>query len=154
MRIKIWIVLLIVCFSLNLFAGVYGKIEIGKPIGNSTYKLNGYVTENYANTFFTNMVMGYKNYIFNSGVEYNIYSGIFTWSEHNGIYGKPFEDIYGIGGRLKYKGFYTQLNHFCGHPVIKHSHNSNIKYNEYVPDNRSFLQQFSSITCGYGFELK
>jgi len=132
------------------YSGIYGKIEIGIP-GNGNYHTNDRVIYNYDNTYFTNITLGYKNLLFNK-IEYRIFTGVFTWSNRKGINpnGYPFEDIYGLGGQLKYKGIYIQYNHFCAHPVM-HSVN---QYNKYSPDDRSWMSKMTSTTIGYEFELK
>lgn len=150
------IVALMLMVCANGWAGLYGKIEIGMPVGDSTYELNDYETEDYSDTYFTDLSLGYRNYIWHTDIEWNVYGGIFTWSTPKGLRGKPFEDIYGIGGRLKYNGFYGQVNHFCAHPVINQWNDNpqSLKYNQYVADNKSFYTIFSSVSVGYEFEIK
>jgi hypothetical protein len=149
------ITLLFVLMSLNLYAGIYGRVEIGTPVGNSYYYTERSKDENYNNTFFTNLVLGYKGYLFNV-IDYRVYTGIFTWGNRNGVQpkGYPFEDIYGIGSRIGYKGMYVQYNHFCAHPVIHESRNTTMKNNMYIPDNKSWSSGMTTITVGYEFELK
>ena len=146
---KIILLIFLLIFSTKSFAGIYGRVEIGTPVQNSRYFKSNKHTEYYDNTYFTNLVFGYKNYIL--GVEYKIFGGIFTWSNRDGIKlsGKPFEDIYGIGGILNYKGAYLQYNHFCAHPVITNY----TKYNNYIPDKQSWISTITSITIGYEFNL-
>jgi hypothetical protein len=146
-------VVLMGLMTANSYAGIYGKVEIGIPT-NGSYETNYSIPENYKNTFFTNLTLGYKNNLFGI-IDYKIFTGIFTWGNREGLKpnGFPFEDIYGIGTEIKYKGLYLQYNHFCAHPVICDSDTGN-KYNVYIPDSKSWMSQIESITVGYEFEFK
>jgi hypothetical protein len=161
---KLFIIAFLFMSSLS-YAGIYGNIEIGQPIFDSYYYTNESEKQDYSNTYFTNLTLGYKNYFFNL-IEYRIYSGIFTWSDGCiGKYeGKPFENIYGFGAKLLFKGFYFRYNHFCAHPVIHRkgqntyqisTENAVIQYStyDYNFDNKSWSSSITSITIGYEFEI-
>jgi hypothetical protein len=148
---KVILVLMMMGVAVPGVAGIYGKAEIGVPVGQTTYYTQGSEIEDYSDTFFTNIVLGYKTRFFNF-LDYKIFAGIITWGNQEGFepQGWPFEQIYGYGMTLGYKGIYVQYNHFCAHPVIY----ENNKYNNYVPDNKSWMSQMTAITIGYEFEIK
>lgn len=155
---KLFIILFILCLCSPAFAGIYGNIEIGTPIGESIYYSNGTEKQDYSDTYFTNIALGYKNYFFDL-VEYQVYAGIFTWASGSITEptGAPFENIYGFGAKLIFKGIYFRYNHFCAHPVIsnkqQHKYYAENRY-QYVPDNRSWYLNMTALTIGYEFEIK
>lgn len=145
---KIIICLMFLVISSISYAGIYGKAEIGKPVGYSYYSTENSEKQDYSGTYFTDIQLGYKNYFFNV-IEYRIYAGIYTWAETPVYKGEPFETIYGVGSRLSYRGFFIRYNHFCAHPV------SSTKYdNQYIADNKSWMSSLSTISCGIEFEIK
>src|SRR4030042_702608 len=175
MKKLLLVVVVLMGFITNSYAGIYGKVEIGVPTNGSYYKdttnkivpINSQTPNNpnesiqfeqiiedkeysYQNTFFTNIVLGYKNNLFGI-IDYKVFTGIFTWGNREGIKpnGFPFEDIYGIGTEIKYKGLYLQYNHFCAHPVISDTN----FHNNYVPDSKSWMSHATSIIVGYEFEI-
>ena len=153
---KLFIILFILCLCSPAFAGIYGNIEIGQPIGESYYYANGIDKQDYKNTYFSNLMLGYKNFLFDL-LEYRIYAGIFTWSEGQiqNYSGYPFETIYAFGSKIVFKGMYLRYHHFCAHPVSHDDVTFGSFQNYYYPiDNKSWVTKITSVTIGYEFEIK
>lgn len=129
-------------------AGIFGKLEVGGPVGNSYFYTEETERITYKNTIFTEIQLGYRNDIFNV-IEYSFYGDIKTWCEFNEkniVLSKPFEDIYGIGIKINYGGLYVKLDHFCAHPVIH--------YKDFEVNKKSWMTGMTTVVGGYEFEFK
>lgn len=120
-----------------LYAGVYGRLEGGYDISNPRSKYYVMTTE-----------LGYKYTLY--GITLQPYGGWTTWAQYSSG-GRPFEDIYTIGGYIKYNGFFAHVKHYCAHPVVSQYSNSIQKAN-YTGE--WWAGNITTASFGYEFELQ
>jgi hypothetical protein len=146
---KILILMVLLFTTKTLSAGLYGRIEIGKPINSEYFTQEGaYTTETvkYDNIYYTALFLGYKKYLVGDLLG-KIYTSTHTISRNNysNFKGAPFEDIYSMGTSFHFKGFFVKLEHFCAHPVV-HDHS-------FEADQGAWSGQATLFSAGYEFEI-
>lgn len=100
--VKIIIILLLI--SGTAWADVHGGISLGKDLKTGHNK--AVIELEYR--------AGIKEVEF---IPYLIYTNFFNQTEKLNN-NKPFVDIYEVGARVEYRGFYVKYNHACAHEVI------------------------------------
>jgi len=136
------IIVSILLLSLNLYAGPYAGIEYGV------------VTEN-TDFHFVETKLGWRHTLFN--VTGDLYGNYRTYMEYNSIVSNaPFEEIYTIGFKLSFKGFFARYEHYCSHPVIYRANESYRRdgepYYEYKITPDMWLGSLTTVSAGYEIE--
>ena len=128
-----YIILLFLLFLIfPVYADIAGDVSIGKDgeTGKGCIRL-AYDFE-------------MKDLIILPFVEYTNYFYI------EGLQGKPYEDIFGLGIKLEYRDIYLKLYHECLHPV---AHKTNI-YGDPILDSDTETSQSNWLVVGYRWGRK